>query len=569
MTKKHYLNRINGVYIPNNEQIAALASEIPQVNLSESFEIIVADIIEYARTTFDKEFSKEEVSQGFTDFLNQHDSDIILNLQHLNRTTKRKKEKIKSLNYIISRYILDRTETEPSKINTIVQLSKGHLLAQIISLDNLSSYTGNMKSVKVALDAPIVFNLLGLNGDAAYELDGELLKLLKEQSADFVIFQNNYSEVISTLTDAENRLRTHNFDLSQSSRVLRYAVRAGKNANFINTKISQLDEFIKQWNITLLDPPDSPSHYDEIDMRYLTDNIKTIYDNKNTYSKFRYHIDDMIETDVDTISYIFRLRGNVATASLKDCKALLLTNNVAISYASKNSQVSKVRHKIPACVTDVFLSTILWIRFPQKNKNLNLNLLMNQCSDNIVLNDSILSLYYNKVLEMTKTGAITNEQAVMLESSKLAYSLLEEKTLNDVNLFTDKTPSEILEDIEFQHNEERKKDQETINHLKQERNEMNERIFAQAAKYANCVFWTIWVFLLCLMVLGIILGFINKNFWFKVVSIFITSCFAVWTLLDWAKIIPSKEVIIKEITPKINKILRAISGIETKGGSNE
>jgi hypothetical protein len=55
---------------------------------------------------------------------------------------------------------------------------------------------------------------------------------------------------------------------------------------------------------------------------------------------------------------------------------------------------------------------------------------------------------------MHKENIITNEQFYLLNSSNIAYSLLEKKTLNDIEIYTDKTPREILEDIEFQRNAE-------------------------------------------------------------------------------------------------------------------
>jgi hypothetical protein len=89
-----------------------------------------------------------------------------------------------------------------------------------------------------------------------------------------------------------------------------------------------------------------------------------------------------IENDVETISYIYRIRKNEAISNLKGCKAILLTTNEAIAFASKHNEIStnRVKPTIPPCLTDIFLSTILWANYPSKNNELNIKCLINVSS---------------------------------------------------------------------------------------------------------------------------------------------------------------------------------------------
>lgn len=79
---------------------------------------------------------------------------------------------------------------------------------------------------------------------------------------------------------------------------------------------------------------------------------------------------------------------------------------------------------------------------------------MSECYNIIELDNRLLTRFYEDITKMHKENIITNEQFYLLNSSNIAYSLLEKKTLNDIEIYTDKTPREILEDIEYRRNEE-------------------------------------------------------------------------------------------------------------------
>lgn len=120
--------------------------------------------------------------------------------------------------------------------------------------------------MQIALDAPIIFNLLGLNGDSGYNLTVELLNILKENGAKFIVFNNNYREITNTLNNAIWRLRTHNWEYDKSSRVLKYAIRNHLSAYFIQTKLSQVDSLLESLRIEKIDAPQYPDKYKEIEV---------------------------------------------------------------------------------------------------------------------------------------------------------------------------------------------------------------------------------------------------------------------------------------------------------------
>ena len=86
---------------------------------------------------------------------------------------------------------------------------------------------------------------------------------------------------------------------------------------------------------------------------------------------------------------------------------------------------------------------------------------MSQCYNNVALNDKLLAMYYTRIEKMEKQGVISKEQVLILRTNEIAFKLLEKKTMNSPEKFTDMTTDEILEEIEF-------KQKIVINNLRQE-----------------------------------------------------------------------------------------------------
>lgn len=391
MCHKDLLSREKGTYYTNDANIVKI--KFPNLNsqINDSFEEIVKSIQSYSKDNFSLTLTGSEIETGFFDFLDSYNDDMVLDLQGLSVRLSQIKNRKVNLKFIISKFITENQK----KIDILIKIAKGYLLSQTITLNNLSSYNGKMKDVKIVLDAPIIYNLLGLNSKASLDLANELLGSLKEQSAIFCIFRHNYNEVLNTLKDAVKRLRRKDYDLSKSSRVLVYAVSNHLDANYIQLQISKVDDLFHKWDICITDVPESVNGYEEIDEYQLEENIKDIYKQHRNGHLPRY-VEDLITVDVRSLSYIFRLRGNEMATSLKNCKAVLLTTNKAIAFASTDSNISVVSHNIPVCVTDVFLSTILWINFPKKNDILNKKMMLSLCANNVSIDNVLLAKYYKK-----------------------------------------------------------------------------------------------------------------------------------------------------------------------------
>lgn len=446
------LRRDHGQLFINKE---ALAKSSAALNSNDSiladYDRLVAGIALFSEK-LPKKYNEKEVSDGLLQFLENHDIDILLQ-QDTSLFHKITAHEDRRLAYVIARYILESVNNGGDALNILTRLAKGNAITNLVSLSGLSLYSGRLDEVTVYIDTPFFYNLLGANGAPNKDAAEELMSILMDNGARFAMFRHNYNEVCTNLEDVVNKLRTGNYDIRNSSRLLRMAVSEHFSSIQMQLMLENVDDVVSKWNIDKPENPDLPKGYQDIDIKELERIITEQYTNHRSRKLFAHEL-GMMSIDIDSILYTYRLRGNSLARSLKSSKAILLTTNRAIARAANEPSINTKRHQIPVCTTDVFLSTILWTNYPRENELLNRKLLISRCFNTIQLNESVLAKYYEDLKAKRLNETISESQYLVLTTSKVALSLLGDKTLNDVNAYTDRTTVEILDMLEQDHKEE-------------------------------------------------------------------------------------------------------------------
>lgn len=554
MIKAGFLIRESGEYLVNFsnaawDSVKGARSE----ELITAFDSFVTEIMKYASDNFKVSFSKEEIENGLVNFFKANDLDLLFGKGTLESALPKTKAN-KKIGYIIAKYITDLQKEDRSKFAIVLKLARGYAIATLITHENLQNFTGSLKDVDIYLDSPIIFNLLGLNGESNLLLARELIAALRSNGANLKIFEVNYGEVINTIGDAIKRLSTGDFEIHKSSRVLRTAIRENISSQGLQLKLNQFDEMLIKLSIERSQSPSlaENEHEFQIDELGLKASIEELY-KKDEHSRISWNKANQIDRDVETISNIFKIRKRTRVISLKGCKAILLTTNEVIAFAAKKYEKSEwpFQGSIPVCLTDIFLSTILWANYPGKNENLNIRLLISECYNMIELDNRLLVKFYDDVQRMHKENIISDEQVYLLSASNLAYSLLERITLNDIEEYSDKTPREILEDMQIRIDGEAKMARDKIG-------EIESRILLLSRFLAKSTFVLIAAILIGVSVylrainppLGI--QWVNNTLWI------VGALFGCFGFLRWMEVIPTRLKIESWLEGLINKVLRGI-----------
>jgi len=535
MAKDGLLNKQTGEWIVNFEKVCAAVKKDEKDELDTAFQELTIDLNKYSTEVFSVQLATEDIESGIIAFFKDYDLDLLFANNNGESVLPKVKES-KKAKYIIAKFITDLQNKEPRKFKTVLKLAKGYAIASLITYEDIQHYSGNLSDVEVYLDAPIIFNLLGLNGDSNLKLSQELIDALKNNGAKLKVFDLNYGEVIKTIQDAIKRLNSKSYVISKSSRVLKTAIRENISAQQLQIKLNQLESMLKHYSILKVGTPslNASEHRYQIDETKLTKTIEDLYKKAESH-KTPWYISDKIERDVEAISSIFKIRKQTQATSLKSSKAILLTSNEQIAYAAKIYERNEWEFKstIPVCVTDIFLSTILWANYPTKNDNLNIRQLISECYNIIELDNRLLSKFYEDINKMHKENIITDEQFYLLSASNLTYTLLEQKTLNDIDEYTDKTPSEILEDLQLR----------IEAGLNAEKAKLS-RIDNNIRKFSKFIAKSTFIVIAALLIgLSIILRAKNPQLntnWFNYTAWSISAIIGVFGLLRWMEVIPTK-----------------------------
>lgn len=544
-----YLTRSAGKYTVNMPAVVDLASKHQERDISVDFNTLLQSIQKFAADNYKADLELEEVQNGVLAFLHSRDGDFLFQQEKALETLKKQKDgktTATKLKYIISQFVIWSKDNQFNSFSLFVKLSKGHALTSILTMKDVSSYAGKMRDVTIAIDTPIVFNLLGLNYQTNLDLEKELIEVLKKQEAGFILFQQHYQEVKQSLSSAIYLLTTKNYNLDKASRLLRYAVKNQIPSHVLRAKLQQLDAVLERYGITVVSAPESELGYKEIDSAHLEELLEKRYSEGNP-SELDDNTKRIIATDVDVVSYIYRMRGRNVATNLKNCRAMLVTTNTALAYASKHPDLSDICHSIPVCLTDVFLSTALWFNFPAKDTDVNEKVLISECYKNITLSDDILQRFYHDVEKLNSDNPLSEEQILDANTSEIVMDLLESKTFNDENLYTDLTAAEILEELELKRKKELKDKEGRLS--KVESNSLK-----RSKTIATVLYTILWIVLVILFLFLKYIDYSNWKGWgilFNVLSILP----ALWGLLSWGGWIWPKANVIDRISYKVYNLL--------------
>ena len=540
----------NGKYEVNISEVIRINQMHEERDITADFDNLLKRIQAYSNDNYQLVFSLEDVQNGVLDLLHSRDGDLIFaqdKVVGVLQKQKNGKTPDKKLRFIISQFVIWSKDNDTNSFVLFVKLAKGHALTSIVTMKDTSSYTGKMKGVTIALDTPLIFNLLGLNYKTNLELERELIDVLKKQEASFVVFQGHYQEVKQSISSAIYLLTTKNYDLNKASRLLRYAIKNHLSPHFLRTKLQQLDAVLEKYNISVIGAPPSELGFQEIDVKKLDSLLAIRYSDDGNPDSLDENTRRIIATDVDVVSYIYRLRGNNVATNLKNCTALLITTNTALAYASKHPGLSDIMHSIPVCLTDVFMSTMLWFNYPDVDADVNEKLLISECYKNITLSDDILQKFYKDVERINAETPLTEEQILDANTSEVVMDLLENKTYNDSNLYTDMTAAEVLETMELKRNKNLKENERKLNNI-------SENAWHKSRKIATCLYSVIWIVLVALF---LFLKFIDWKDWkgwnilFNILSILPV----LWGLLSWRGWIWPKVNVIDWISKIVYNVL--------------
>jgi len=413
-------------------------------------EKVINEIRVFAEKCYNYEMTEENVEHSLIAFLKDYDLEILFASEDkglLPEVKASKKDR-----FIINKYISTVYEAEPALFGFIVDIAIGNLMANSLFYRDFSRFVGKLKNVCFYLDTPFIFRLIGLEGEQRASVYGEFIKTLHDEGACIMLFRHTYEESYEILEDCLNWVDNVSYDPSRASAVLRYFVENNYTKIDVQRYINRIDTILSSNYIddsNIVEKPDKQKFagYNENEAK-IQELIVDVYKDSNPL--FNEHEKaTTLRRDVDSITSIYILRKGKRPRHLKDVGHIFMTTNGGIALASRKYELSRNgrSYTIPACLTDTFVGTILWLQSPAKIFTINKRKLIADCYAALKPDAKLIKRWIFEVEKLYNEKQIDQNAYYFLRRDSMVFELLEEKTMGDVDSFNTSVLSEIYNQI--------------------------------------------------------------------------------------------------------------------------
>ena len=291
-----------------------------------------------------------------------------------------------------------------------------------------------IKNVNFYFDTTFIFRLLGLEEEKRKIAYGEFIETLIYEKANLFIFLHTFEEVKRILDNCLKWIGHTNYDPSFASQALKYFVQNSWRESDVERFLVGLENLLKKYQIRIVDTPDPDK-----DKSYQIDEEKIQKVIVETYSELNPYFDQAdkaftIQRDIKSFSAIYKLRKGRKPRNIKEAKSIFLTTNSSLAYAGKKFEISETSlgaFIIPACLTDVFVGTVLWLQSPAKVIALNEKKIIADCYAALQPSDQLIKKFIKEIERLKTEGKINDEECYLLRTNRVVMDLLEKKTMGD------------------------------------------------------------------------------------------------------------------------------------------
>ncbi len=277
-------------------------------------------------------------------------------------------------------------------------------------------------------------------------------KLLISTNGKIKVFDHTVDEFLNIIESCKAWIDNPMYDPLKANQAIMYFRSEGCHASDIDLFVHRFPQILKMHDIDIVAKPDPNLNIVlQIDESKFQNTLIEIYLEKNPF----FDVEEKEETlylDVQSVSSVFKLREGALPRTLDECKAIFVTRNSALAFASKlfEKSINNEKHfYIPVTVTDTFVGTILWLSSPINEQ------IQDIFSKRLIAN-SYAALRPTKQLQMLFLAEVTKAESdkllsaddlVILRTSNVAMGLLQETTLGDKSKITSQTPMDIMDEI--------------------------------------------------------------------------------------------------------------------------
>lgn len=358
-------NRMKKVVIKNDKKyylIKDLSEDVKKIDanknqIQDESEKVVNNLMEYLKES-NKNFNKitlEETKKLLYAFFEKNGFITLDNIENLKNIEGYKTDQA---NYYIAKFILYENENNTRVFNSIYKIVCGFMLANTIYIQVENDNKASLKNLNCYLDTPIILNLLELKTEEQNSSAKLLVELLEKKQAKIKCFEHNYKEVYSIIYAYKENMGKYR------DKTLEGLDRKNYTYSDVERLLDNLKKLLKKKHVEIEEKPSYEDYAVVIDEQGLEDYLKEKYKDKIEKKE------KVLGPDIDSISAISRLRKGKYVTKLEESKAIFVTNNYDLIKYSNSFLNKKEFGEISYSISDIELTTILWLKTFKTNPDL-------------------------------------------------------------------------------------------------------------------------------------------------------------------------------------------------------
>lgn len=451
LEKSKYIKRIDGHYKPNIIRLRDRDFHVKRQEMLDRYESLVHKLMEYCEVHFDKKLSYTDAMQYLESFLAEHQSEL---MHAMIAGTQPVVPVLSSGNasqkYMTGSFIYDIASSEAQEFRYLEQVLQGMMLSNVLYLPD-NRRIKKRWTTAIYFDTPFLVEALGYQGKAKQELRTELLRGLRGTAAKLRCFAHNLQEVRNILYASLGIIERGNISEAYGPMVatIDYIIEEGFTPSELFLEIARIEDELEKLGIEVYDKPEYVEELG-IDEAALERILAEKYSGNGGNDK-----DLQRKNDIDSVASIYRLRKGKSFRSIEDCKAIFVTNNVALLKAS-HGQFREREGEITHCITDFTLSNFLWLLSPDSLPDMPRKLIIADAFAATQPDPRLWNKYIRKIEVLKSRRAIEADDFYAFRFTQEARASLMEVTRGSDDAITDGTVQEVMNSVK------RKFQQETV-----------------------------------------------------------------------------------------------------------
>lgn len=338
--------------------------------------------------------------------------------------------------FLVASFILHVREELPNLYPLFENIYSGALFSEVVLNIQAPDRGSEHLELIVYIDAPLILDLLGLGYEAYQDYATQLFQQLANSGVQIKTFSHVVDEIRIVLkTTLENMI-----DKKAFGPIALRAIREPSIRSYARAVLSNVEGALKGAGIGVED-----SFVVTKGIRWFSESDENALSARIPYALEKQHAKEM---DAKSIAGVLRMRKGNSSGDPLASGAIFVTRNSLLATSTRASLIKtgKLGDRVaPPCITDRYLSILLWIYAGGGSSKLSRKSLLANCIEAAAPQKQVIGKMLS-FLERLKPEYATRYQAMMTDE-RCAHVLME-LTLGDSNLLTEENFLQIYDGME-------------------------------------------------------------------------------------------------------------------------